>query len=86
MRPIVLAALLSLAACGGGSESGNGTAANAPSAAATVAPETTPVLNVAETPGNEAAWMEPREAPGPRPSAPYGNLLDAPVVETRGAK
>jgi hypothetical protein len=86
MRRILVPVLLSLAACGDVGEAGNDTAAHAPSAAATVPPPTTPVLNVAEVPGNEAAWMEPREVPDPRPSAPYANLLDAPVVETPRAK
>jgi hypothetical protein len=86
MRRLLLAALLPISACGGGSDGGNQAWGNAPAAASSVAPETTPVLNVAGTPGNEATWMEPQVSPGPRPSAPYGNLLDAPVVETPRAK
>lgn len=88
MRHPVLPFLLlaaPLAACGGGAGEEAEPANNAAAAAAGVPPQTTPVLNVAETSGNEATWMEPRDTPGPRPTAPYGNLLDDPVVDARPA-
>lgn len=89
MRRLALLLLaLPLAACGGGNaereEGGAGN--NAAVAAARVPPQTTPVLNVGETTGNEATWIEPRDTPGPRPTAPYGNLLDDPVVDAPPAK
>lgn len=89
MRRLALLLLaVPLAACGGGGErrEEGGGANNAAAAAARVPPQTTPVLNVAETSGNEATWIEPRDPPGPRPTAPYGNLLDDPVVDARPAK
>jgi hypothetical protein len=85
MRALPLLLLLSLTACGGGGkESGGNQAAPAPSPTGP-APKT-PVMQITPAPGNEAEWMEPRDAPGAPTSAPYANLLDQPVVKGPPAK
>ncbi|WP_281422786.1 hypothetical protein [Sphingomonas yunnanensis] len=43
-------------------------------------------MQITPAPGNEAEWMEPRDAPGAPTSAPYANLLDQPVVKGPPAK
>ncbi|TCP34985.1 hypothetical protein [Sphingomonas sp. BK235] len=78
MRTVPLSLLpLLLAACGG--EGGGNQTAPAPSPTGP-APKT-PVMDITPVPGNEAEWMEPRDAPDAPPSAPYANLLDQPVVK-----
>ena len=86
MRFLPLLLALPLAACGGGDDRGNTTAQNAATPAPRRPPPKTPVLEVPAGGNGTDAWIEPRVAPGPVPSAPYGNLLDAPVVETRGPR
>lgn len=50
-------------------------------------PPTTPVIqDPPRAPGNEASWMEPQAAPGAPTSAPYGNLLDQPLVNAAPAR
>ena len=92
MRPLLLLSLLSLAACGGGDDGNN--SADAAGAgnqqvpmgnAAGPTPKTPVIRNLPVAPGNEATWMEPRPAPGAPTAAPYGNLLDQPVVNGRAA-
>lgn len=93
MRRLLLLPLLSLAACGGGDDGNNsadaaGAAANqqVPMGNAAGPTPTTPVIrNPPVAAGNEATWMEPRPAPDAPTAAPYGNLLDQPVVNGRGA-
>lgn len=82
MRRISFFLMLPLAACGGGGdERGNEAAANEAAAAqARVPPQKTPVLDVPADADNRLDWIEPQQSPGDRPSAPYGNLLDAPVA------
>lgn len=82
MRTILLAFLLPLAACDSGGE-GNETAGPPPGS--NVTPPTTPVMQVTPAPGNSAEWMEPVEAPGAPATAPYGNLLDQPLVKGKSA-
>ena len=91
MRPLILgvipALLLPLAACGGG-DGGNNASDGAPGNGAdaapignpTAPPPKTPVLDVEGAPGNQAGWMEPKPGGGDPTSAPYGNLLDQPLV------
>lgn len=86
MYRFLLPLLLALSACGGRREEPDNAASREAEAHERVQPETTPVLEVPAAPGNEAAWIAPREGPGPRPTAPYGNLLDAPLVDAPAAR
>ncbi len=82
LKPAFVAtSLLLLAACGRGEGEGNRTAAR-PTPASTLPPPRTPVMQVTPAPGNEASWLEPRPDGDAPTQAPYGNLLDAPVVGT----
>ncbi|MBW6525295.1 hypothetical protein KZ813_00410 [Sphingomonas sp. RHCKR7] len=85
MRALPLIALLSLTACGGGGEEGAGNKA-APAPTPTGPAPKTPVMQITPAPGKEVEWMEPRDAPNAPPSAPYGNLLDQPVVKGPAAR
>lgn len=76
-RRFAIAPLLFLAACGGGADDN----AAAPAEQPTVAAQGTPVENVTVALGNEESWMEPREDAGDPKQAPYGNLLDQPLVD-----
>ncbi|MGK6323498.1 hypothetical protein ACMGDM_10460 [Sphingomonas sp. DT-51] len=78
MRLLPYLALPFLAACGGGDGGGNQAA---PVPKATGPAPKTPVMEITPAPGNQAEWMEPRDAPGAPTSAPYANLLDQPVVK-----
>ncbi|MEH3037918.1 MAG: hypothetical protein PGN23_15750 [Sphingomonas adhaesiva] len=71
--------LLLLAACGRGEGTGNEVAAR-PTPASTLPPPRTPVMQVSPAPGNEASWLEPRPDGDAPTQAPYGNLLDQPLV------
>lgn len=88
MRFLLAAFALPLAACGGGSDGGNEGAANTaqPAPRPTAPAPRTPVLDVDGVAANQAEWIGPREAPGARPTAPYGNLLDEPVVDAPPAR
>jgi hypothetical protein len=89
MRTPILAFLLPLAACGGGGEGGNAQGEGnrtAPAPRSTAPAPRTPVMQITPAPGNEATWMEPRPAPDAPQSAPYGNLLDQPVVKGAPAR
>lgn len=84
--PMLLAPVLLLAACGGSgntaSAAGNGADGNQaePVPSRTGPPPLTPRLNVPPQ-GNEAGeWLGPRAPSSAPPTAPYGNLLDQPVV------
>ena len=68
---------LLLAACSGES-SGNNTQPPAPRPTGP-APKT-PVTDVSPEPGNSASWMGTRDDAGDPKTAPYGNLLDQPLV------
>ncbi|WP_019515832.1 hypothetical protein [Sphingomonas sp. Mn802worker] len=90
MRLILLALLLPIAACGKGGDgkSGDAGAKGSEGAAATAAPMATPtgpppktpVMQVTLAPGKQPGWLQPRSDKGDPKSAPYGNLLDQPVV------
>ena len=86
MRLLPLLLALPLAACGGGDDRDNAAAENSAPPARSGPPPKTPVLEIPAGGNGTDTWIEPRVAPGPTPSAPYGNLLDAPVVETRGPR
>jgi hypothetical protein len=80
MRHVLLTLLLPLAACSGSDEAANNAAAAQPIPKPTGPPPLTPTIkNPPIAPGNEAAWMGPRPADDPT-TAPYGNLLDQPLV------
>lgn len=87
MRTIFLALLLPLAACGGAGGS-NDTAQSPDNAAPPPSgpPPKTPVMQVTPAPGNEAEWMTPRPGAGDPTTAPYGNLLDQPLVDAPPAR
>ena len=55
-------------------------AAPAPAPSPTGPPPKTPVMQVTPAPGDTPSWMEPRPNKGDPKSAPFGNLLDQPVV------
>lgn len=78
MRLFLALACVSLAACGG---SGDEPPAAPPTPRATAPAPRTPVMEITPAPGNEAAWMGARDAPDAPATAPYGNLLDQPVVK-----
>jgi hypothetical protein len=75
----IATSLLLLAACGRGEGVGNEAAAR-PTPASTLPPPHTPVMQVTPAPGNEASWLEPRPDGDAPTQAPYGNMLDQPVV------
>lgn len=90
MRLFLLALLVPLAACGkgeggnssdAGAKSGGNSAAVAPMATPTDPPPKTPVMQVTPAPGTQPQWLEPRSDKGAPKSAPYGNLLNQPVVD-----
>lgn len=91
MRIFLLALLLPLAACSGGGDGNNssdaggnesaGGNAEAPVPENTGPAPRTPVINVADAASNESEWLEAQPAPGDPTRAPYGNLLDQPLVD-----
>ncbi|NTS63660.1 hypothetical protein HRV97_00625 [Sphingomonas sp. HHU CXW] len=90
MRLLLLALLIPLAACGKGEEgkssdaggkSGGNSAAPAPMASPTGPPPKTPVMQVTPAPGKQPQWLEPRSDKGDPKTAPYGDLLNQPVVD-----
>lgn len=87
MRPLpVLAAALALAACHSGDEANNAAAAPPPPPRPTGPPPLTPRLNLPSQ-GNEAGdWLGPQAPVTPPQQAPYGNLLDQPVVNGATAR
>lgn len=80
MRPYFLALLLPLATCSPEPAAHNNTAEAAPAPKPTGPAPRTPVTNVTPVPGESPSWMGARPAPHAPPTAPYGNLLDQPVV------
>ena len=78
---ILLAPALFLAACGGGNDDANN-AVMAEEAAemANMPAPTTPQLNVTAA-TNEEDWIAPQNGAGDPTTAPYGNVLDEPVVD-----
>lgn len=91
MRLLFLALLIPLAACGkggddkssdAGGKGGGNASAPAPLATPTGPPPKTPVMQVTPAAGKQPQWLEPRsDAKAPK-TAPYGNLLNQPVVDT----
>ncbi len=79
-----LLAALALAACS--SEPANNTAAAAPAPAPTGPAPKTPTTNVTPEPGKTPSWLGARQLPDAPETAPYGNLLDQPVVNGTGAR
>ena len=75
----VLPALLLLAACSGNGE-GNNAAAQAPAPKPTGPAPRTPVTDITPAPGKTPAWLGARDGAGDPKTAPYGNVLDQPVV------
>ena len=84
MRATLLAALVLLSGCSGGGE-GNNATAQAPTAKPTGPAPKTPVTSVSPVAGNAPTWMGVRDDAGDPKTAPYGNLLDQPVVNGAGA-
>lgn len=82
MRAFLLSAAVLLAACSGGDEAN--TAAETPAPKATGPAPQTPVTGISPEPGNSSSWMRTRDDAGDPKSAPYGNLLDQPVVNGAG--
>ena len=78
MRFPFLPLLALVAACSGGEEPANNTAAPAPSP--TGPPPLTPKMKVDPAPGNSNSWLGPEQDKGDPATAPYGNVLDQPVV------
>jgi len=85
MRPLFLAPLVLLAACGKGGEgegkSGGNAAAAAPLAKPTGPPPKTPVMQVTPVPGVQPEWLGARPGRGDPRTAPYGTLLNQSVVD-----
>lgn len=89
MRTLLLALLLPLAACSGGGDGNNssdaegaqGNAAGPPAPRPTGPTPRTPVMNVQDVTSNDTEWLEPQPGAGDPKSAPYGNLLDQPLVD-----
>lgn len=79
MRAILFAALL-LAACSGGGDEGQNKAAPPAPRPTGPAPRTPVTQGVTPEAGNEAGWMEPSSNAGDPTTAPYGQGLDAPLV------
>lgn len=80
----LLPVLCLLAACSGGGE-GNKTAAAPPPAPAPSGPAPeTPVTNITPAPGRTPTWLEARAGSGDPKRAPYGDVLDQPVVDKPG--
>lgn len=79
MRPVlILVPAMLLAACG----SGNDAPANqAPATEPTAPAPNTPVENTTPMLGNDESWMDARRDTGDPEHAPYGNLLDQPLVD-----
>lgn len=44
------------------------------------------MTDIRPAPGDEPGWMEPRGNAADPKSAPYGNLLDQPLVNDTGAR
>lgn len=82
MRFIIAPALL-LAACSGGGEEKNSTA-QAPAPKPTGPAPKTPVTGISPAPGKSPTWMGAREGAGDPKRAPYGDVLDQPVVNGTG--
>lgn len=78
-----LPALLLLAACSGGEEEKNASA-HAPAPKPTGPAPRTPVTNISPEPGKSPTWMGVRDGGGDAKSAPYGDVLDQPVVNASG--
>lgn len=79
MRAAFLAAPLLLAACSGAG-SGNNASAPAPAPKPTGPAPKTPLTNITPAPGKSPTWMGARDGAGAPQTAPYGNLLEQPVV------
>jgi hypothetical protein len=92
MRPLLFVPLVLLAACGKGGEgdasgkggAGGNSAAAAPMAKPTGPPPKTPVMQVTPAPGKQPAWLTPRAGSNDPKTAPYGNLLNKPLVDAKG--
>lgn len=86
MRHLLLTLLLPLAACSGGDDASSNAVA-APSAPSPIGPPPLipTIKNLPIAPGNQAEWMGPRPANDPA-TAPYGNLLDQPLVNGASAR
>ena len=84
MRDAFLAVLTLVAACSGGG-SGNNSSAQAPAPKPTGPAPMTPITGVSPVPGRTPTWMGARDDAGDPKTAPYGNLLQQPVVNASGA-
>lgn len=84
-RLFLAATILSLAACSS-EPAANNTAAAAPAPEPTGPPPMTPTTNVTAAPGKSPSWLGARPAPNAPETAPYGNLLDQPVVNGAAAR
>ncbi len=81
MRHLILPVCLLLAACGKGGEEQAKTADPAPAPSPTAPAPRTPVMQITPAPGDQPTWLAPRPANSAAVQAPYGNLLNKPVVE-----
>ncbi|MDR6788612.1 hypothetical protein J2Y58_001972 [Sphingomonas sp. BE138] len=81
MRRLILPACLMLAACGKGGDKEDKAPPPAPLPSATAPAPRTPVMQITPAPGKAPAWLKPRPDRGADLKAPYGNLLNKPVVE-----
>ena len=79
----ILPFLLLLAACSAGGE-GNNTAAQAPAPKPTGPAPRTPLTGITPAPGKTPTWLGVRDGAEDPQSAPYGNVLDQPVVNGAG--
>ena len=84
MIRLLIIAALALTACS--SEPANNTAAAAPAPAPTAPPPMTPTTNITAAPGENPSWLGARPDSSAPETAPYGNLLDQPVVNGAGAR
>lgn len=87
MRLLALLPLAAaLAACSSSDDGGNNAAAAAPAPAPTGPAPKTPKLDLPPQGADAGDWMKPQAAPNDPKEAPYGNLLDQPVVNGASPK
>ncbi len=80
MRRLLPLSCLMLVACGKG-EPAKEQAQPAPTPRATAPAPRTPVMQITPAPGATPAWLKPQPGQGAELKAPYGDLLNKPVVE-----
>lgn len=78
---IFLASALLIAACSPGQDN-----ATTPTPEPTAPAPKTPLTDIRPEPGNSAGWMAPADNGSDPKDAPYGDLLDQPLVNGNGAQ